>query len=169
MFVVSPSLLHSFSFLRSRVACSGLSLFSETARVFSKFLSLHLPQFLKRVLKILERYNTVLKNIVLAVTKTSFHRTSVAQVHRSRPIFLFYFILCAKVRRGFVSSFHVKQTRVEHFRISTVIVEAGEMALVSVNNPTNNELVSATGGQVAVQQVWFIYMYFQIHKLRNLD
>ena len=90
MFVVSPSLLHSFSFLRSRVACSGLSLFSETARVFSKFLSLHLPQFLKRVLKILERYNTVLKNIVLAVTKTSFHRTSVAQVHRGR---YFYFIL----------------------------------------------------------------------------
>lgn len=31
-----------------------------------------------------------------------------------------------------------------------------EMALVSVNNPSNNELVSATSGQVALQQVWFI-------------
>jgi exonuclease VII small subunit len=32
-------------------------------------------------------------------------------------------------------------------------LEAGEMALVSVNNPSNNELVSATSGQVALQQV----------------
>lgn len=30
------------------------------------------------------------------------------------------------------------------------------MALVSVNNSSNNELVSATGGQVALQQVCFI-------------
>jgi hypothetical protein len=32
-------------------------------------------------------------------------------------------------------------------------LEAGAMALVSVNNPSNNELVSATSGQVALQQV----------------
>lgn len=33
------------------------------------------------------------------------------------------------------------------------------MALVSVNNPSNNELVSATGGQVALQQVCFIQSF----------
>lgn len=45
---------------------------------------------------------------------------------------------------------------VDTWKLEVSTVEAGEMALVSVNNPTNNELVSATGGQVALQQVCFI-------------
>ena len=60
--------------------------------------------------------------------------------------------LRTRVRRGFASSHAADLSdfvTLENFPSQ----KPGNMALVTVNNPTNNELVATTGGQVALQQV----------------
>lgn len=187
MFVVSPSSKTLLSFYdRGFAFFSGpnnIPLFSKTARVFMKFLELQLlfpKKKEKRVRKFLsdiplrQLYHLRWVFIILL-----FQVFPMNQCHGIRSLWT---TECSdplnrsewlnelqnvdpshwQEKASYLTVVVVKTSSLFFTQLENILqsLEAGEMALVSVNNPSNNELVSATSGQVALQQVWFIQCFF---------